>query len=98
MNADIKAIKERCDKATPGPWEWNDDDILCAPAPYYLAMKPFYDDDTGEITICSFQDDRDFIAHAREDIPALIAEIESLREQITKYQRREQELMKGADR
>jgi hypothetical protein len=23
MNADIKAIKERRDKATPGPWMWN---------------------------------------------------------------------------
>jgi prepilin-type processing-associated H-X9-DG protein len=75
MNLD--EIEKRAAAATPGPWKWKKDN-LCAPAPYYVVLKPFYDDDTGEVTTCIFANDKDFIARARTDIPDLIAEVKRL--------------------
>ena len=74
-------IKARAEAATPAPWYW-EDDILCAPEPYYVVLKPFYDDNTGKVSTCIFDNDKEFIAHAREDIPALIAENERLQKQL----------------
>lgn len=66
-------IETRAKAATPGPW-----------------IAQLYGDEGWEIQpvargqdygICS-QSDAEFIAHAREDIPALIAEVEQLRMKI----------------
>jgi hypothetical protein len=71
---DIAEIRDRCNRATPGPWksyvEGRDhtsgsDFIMTGGEDIYL---------TGASV-----DDQDFIAHARQDIPKLIAEIERLR-------------------
>jgi hypothetical protein len=78
MNLD--EIEKRAAAATPGPWKWKKDN-LCAPAPYYVVLKPFYDDDTGEVTTCIFANDKDFIARARTDIPDLIAEVKRLQDE-----------------
>ena len=67
---DLDAIKARCGAATSSPW-----------------MSRLYDDDLWEvIPVAKGQDygvfekaDAEFVAHAREDIPALIAEVEQLR-------------------
>ena len=69
-NADIKQIKERCERATKGPWisfvEGRDHTSGCN----YIRT----DGNDIELTGASI-DDQDFIAHARQDVPALIDEI-----------------------
>jgi hypothetical protein len=70
----LEEIKERCVKATPGPWKSyvegreemsGSDFIMTAGEDIYL---------TGA-TVAN----QDFIAHAREDIPKLVGEVERLR-------------------
>lgn len=71
---EIAAIKARCEQATPGPWKSvveargetvGTDFIMTGGEDIYL---------TGATVT-----DQDFIAHARQDIPKLIAEIERLK-------------------
>jgi hypothetical protein len=73
---ELLRIKARCEKATPMPWKAlieardqfsGSDFIMTGGEDIYL---------TGATV-----DDYDFIAHARQDIPKLIAEIERLRGQ-----------------
>jgi len=72
-------IKAREQAATPGPWEYFD----CANEIWSIAHKTVTNDDTviggteGE-GISINKPDAAFIAHARTDIPALIAEVERL--------------------
>jgi hypothetical protein len=83
---DLAAIKERAEKATPGPWvrgempEWE---------PWMLVSGTATEswEDAGETTtsptrVCDLADVEDdnaaFIAHAREDVPALVARVEEL--------------------
>ena len=73
----IEEIREREAKATAGEWYW-ENNLLLTNDPKFLVMKPFYDDDTGEVMTCIFQNDAEFIAHSRADIPFLLAEIERL--------------------
>lgn len=77
MNDRIEEIKARCEVTTPGRWKW-EADILLTSDPTHLVLKPYYDDDDYTITICVMPEDAEFIAHAREDIPFLLAEIERL--------------------
>jgi hypothetical protein len=107
MNVDIKAIKERCDRATPGPWNVDQKaqgdctnlDIDCGKTVCDESCKEceWYEFFTGasidKILTLRLDEwdgindaDADFIAHAREDIPALIAEIESLQAQLADLQ------------
>jgi hypothetical protein len=87
LTPDEVAIKERCENATVGPWEswcrdvgnpngdpvWDENHFLQfeikGPRPVYGRG-----DFVGR--------DSDFIAHARTDIPTLLATIEELRETI----------------
>lgn len=67
---DLEAIKKRADAATPGPWEdvvWDDPDE--GPS-RYVRFSPLHD-----TTLMNRDEDAAFIAHAREDIPALVAEL-----------------------
>lgn len=91
---ELQTIKERAEKATAGPWTMDrtreqikgpryticniafDVDGRFEPETYaaYKAIGGVADEDTNP-----FQDeDAAFIAHARSDIPALIAEVERL--------------------
>ena len=73
-DTEIKQIQERCERATKGPWisfvEGRDHTSGCS------FIRTAGDD--IELTGAS-ADDQDFIAHARQDIPALIKEICRLR-------------------
>lgn len=64
--AELDAIRSRCDKATPGPWY---EDGFAIP------------NEAGDYTelIDSYPADAAFIAHSREDIPALLAEVDKLK-------------------
>jgi hypothetical protein len=65
-------IESRCAAATPGPW-------TAHPYAEDFEIRPIAcGQDHG---ICS-QPDAEFIAHAREDIPVLLAEINKLRDVI----------------
>lgn len=68
---EIEAIRERAEKASKGDW-------------YYIDFG--FNDFTisseyteREVARTFSEDDADFIAHAREDIPKLLAEIERMR-------------------
>jgi hypothetical protein len=73
MTDRIAEITAQCEAATPGKWEWNNN-VLCAPDPYGVVLKPFYDDDTGKVSICIFSNDAEFISHSRENVEYLLAE------------------------
>jgi hypothetical protein len=86
-NDEIAAIKQRADNATPGPWEWLSDHG--DETPFYdhedqrsgdmlgPIMGTWGNDGTAGIAMPVA--DAEFIAHAREDIHALLAEIARLR-------------------
>lgn len=71
---EIEAIRERAKKATEGKWELAD-----------TTDGAWIVDDDGDIIsgTCERIDDATFIAHARQDIPKLLAEIERLRNAIS---------------
>lgn len=65
-NEELDEIEKRAAAATPGPW-------CCG-----------YDEDSlysGEAYVARFEhgDDQVFVAHARTDVPALVAEVRRLR-------------------
>jgi hypothetical protein len=80
-NADLAEIKKRADTATKGPW-YTGEGYEQSNRGNYVASKA-----NGGI-IAAEQDGTDcvldtndatFIAHARQDVPALLAEVERLR-------------------
>jgi hypothetical protein len=71
---EIAEVRRRCERTTPGPWKSyverrehmsGSDFIMTGGEDFYL---------TGASVA-----DQDFIAHARQDIPRLLAEIQRLR-------------------
>jgi len=78
MNTEqLNAIKKRAEKATPGPWKSGEQYEQMEPG-YYVASEA-----NGLIVLAEEEgilrkDDVDFIANARQDVPALIAEVEHL--------------------
>jgi hypothetical protein len=60
---ELREIRERASRAWPGPWVWDEQGYLHS---------------TSVETDVPFEDVRDFIAHARTDIPTLIGEVERL--------------------
>lgn len=61
----LAEIKARCDAATPGPW-------------YADGWAAWDDLENTFVELSDFGADAKFIAHARTDIPALVAEVERL--------------------
>ena len=75
----LSEIKARCEKATPGPWEfWWRSGGFVSNGIYDIAKVFILEDD------CDFEKNGIFISHAREDIPALIAEVRRLNVAISK--------------
>lgn len=83
IDEQLAEIKARCEAATPGPW------AVGANNPYRDRSAIYQTPDAQKVNplrwqvaaICREvrQCDSDFIAHARTDIPALLAEVERLR-------------------
>lgn len=76
---ELAAIKARAEAATPGPWKRSDEESGDYYVPGWYVEVPV---STGSQWIASSIDDQPdaaFIAHARTDVPALIAEVEILR-------------------
>lgn len=79
----LDTIKARCAAATPGPW-WNETGTIHAPdwrsgAEHGSTCHPAYTFGSNGI---DWEADADFIAHARSDIPAMVAEIERLQSEL----------------
>jgi len=76
---DLDAIRARAEAATDGPWERYGDgshEVYCAANFEDTAYEP------PDVTYGSDRPaDAEFIAHARTDVPALIAEVERLRKE-----------------
>jgi hypothetical protein len=78
LNAEeLEAIRKRAEAATPGPWGYADRDnvVFTANADYKYAVE--IAEEVGH------KFDGEFIAHAREDVPKLLAEIERLRRELS---------------
>jgi len=78
---DTTAIKARLAKATPGPWEvFEGEDLFTHEPDYCVIFREWSDkegrwqEDSGELTLANAE----FIAHAREDIPALLSRLEAV--------------------
>lgn len=85
----IAEIKKRCEMATEGPWEWvAEDDTTITLATkdkhefgfvtWAHRCRACVDRGNGRCYWPS-NEDCDFIAHARTDVPALLAEVERLK-------------------
>ena len=76
-----RAIRERCERATPGPWEIDHEGLVRTASPEMLdepiVLASTYPGEEGRLQWST--EDRAFIAHARADLPAALAEIERLR-------------------
>lgn len=76
---DIDLIEARASAATPGPWVTFEDGPYCDGAVYTAAEEEYW----GQVCVDPEADDRptdrQFIAHARDDIPDLIAEVRRMR-------------------
>lgn len=90
----LNAIKERVAKATPGPWESEETveghiDIFNPNEDYAVCQ-------TGNETYdCLNDGDTEFIKHAITDVPALVAEVERLRQALEKVMEVEAPIMEG---
>ena len=84
----LEEIKERESKATKGPWVNMGETDLDSPF-FGQVWATCEEDCLRTIAVMPEADDRtedfNFIASAREDIPALVAEIERLRARIDAY-------------
>ena len=68
----IEAIRKRCGFVSKGPWKTSKEGLEFSAPLVILGENDMF---IGEIM---YWDDAEFIAHARTDIPALLAYIEKL--------------------
>jgi len=74
---DLEPIKARMETVAKGPWKVEDERTAWITDDYDLGVAKVWFNDTlkTEISLANMV----FIAHARTDIPALVAEVETLR-------------------
>ena len=73
----LEAIRKRAEKATEGPWKWDGDFTYKKRG----MLEPLiWESDYKGIGV--EETDAEFIAHAREDIPALLDEVERLKTEL----------------
>lgn len=88
---DLEPIKAREQAASDGPWtvkEYDDDDDSMLPKWVYVASPRGYNVGTSHgVNVMDepLIHDAEFIAHARVDVPALIAEVEQWRAAILPF-------------
>lgn len=83
---DLEAIKRRAEAATPGPWGAGAN--LSDGGDEYDVFGPNPKKGPAFIANYAKKQDAKFIAHAREDVPALVAEVERLSELLQRAKRR----------
>lgn len=77
---DLSAIKARVEAASLGPWQWEacTEDGMINEVGEVLSAGGMHTE--GFVYVSD--SDADFIAHARTDVPALLAEVERLRAEV----------------
>lgn len=79
----LAAIRARCEAATPGPWEPGRQSPYTLRFPIHQSVEARKVNPLGWQRACICREarmgDTAFIAHARQDVPALLAEVERLR-------------------
>lgn len=84
-NDQLEAIRKRAEAATPGPWEvwtgcsWR---RIGSSRTAREVILPTNHPSDNHPDLSMREEDGEFVAHAREDIPALLAEVERLRGEI----------------
>ena len=73
---DLEAIKTRCEKATPGPWNVAIGNFSDDVSVVYVGSPGPKGSDQERYNLS--KGDQKFIAHARADVPALVTEVEKL--------------------
>lgn len=73
---DLEAIKARCEAATPGPWNVAIGNFSDDVSVVYVGSPGPKGSDQERYNLS--KDDQKFVAHARADVPALVAEVEKL--------------------
>ena len=90
---DLDAIEARASVATEPPWKHLDDEIVGPEIPDMpRGFRPY---DT--IAMADELTDREFIAHARTDIPTLIAEIRRLQNRLDEVTKASEEYVTRTD-
>lgn len=87
---DIAAIEARAEAATPGPWRmWPSQGrplvLIRDNDERWLGQSSWHENGTDYPTQKDAFDNFAFIARAREDIPALIAEVRAARDHLSEY-------------
>ena len=78
-DAELAAIKARCEAATPGPWKpYIEGRNHWSGSSFIMTGEGATRGEDIELTGAT-EADYDFIAHARQDIPRLLEEVEGLR-------------------
>jgi hypothetical protein len=74
---DIKAIEERCERATKGPWHEYENTVSIG----YTHGQDVRADNVLSNRVCRdcSLEDMEFIAHSREDLPALLEAVKEAR-------------------
>jgi len=76
---EIAEIKERCLQTTPGPWK------SCVEGRDHMSGSDFIRTEGEDIYLTGASvADQDFIAHARQDVPKLVEEVERLRKMLSR--------------
>jgi hypothetical protein len=86
---ELREIEERARNATKGPWEWHRRDssgrLEGLPQElrrgFTVVLEPVYKEVYGDPWIDGWSGDLDFVAHSREDVPKLVAEVRRLGKQ-----------------
>lgn len=79
---ELEQMKERAEKATAGPWYYEIDGDLWADG--QVVLSPLLTEH-GVNVLNIRKTDAQFIAHAREDVPRLVAEVERLQSDNEQY-------------
>ncbi len=84
-DAELEQIEERARRASPSPWEAfvfpnpNDQDFIRIGGLDDAQPDMYIEQYIGATKLAVPASDFDFIAHARQDVPALVAEIRRLK-------------------
>lgn len=87
---ELNAIRERCEKATPGKWFWNSYESVYSKLPHGISIRGREICEVNTTKICDLpkhvgRDDAIFIEHVHSDIPSLLAHIEELESLVRRW-------------
>ena len=88
---DLDAIRARCDAATPGPWTYDETGYVDIGLPRSRSIAIGIENDA------TAKSDGDFIAHARTDIPALLAYVADLEERCRAHEAMRSDIARALD-